>query len=227
MLGGVIHLKDRSLSLRITTRLGLYCLSIAVPLAPALAPAQETAPQSEQVLTDIAALITSTESTTRCALYDSDTQYLTGLEQVAVTWRVDEMLGALDDAVPDLADRTAQMRADASDIACGSEALTPYLDFGRQIARDVVDVALFAWQEIDVANCNYFADEGFMRAVERARQRAEQTEIEGPDNRLAYIAQLGTAWRELFAANCRNAEFDPVPTLPGQIALSLPVQDGD
>lgn len=198
-------------------------LGIAL-LAPATALAQESQPELEQMMVDADALVVSTDVTTRCALYDTSVSYLTPLEQVAAQIRLGEIAAAAADVIADAPDRIARMRAGAAARECGDPDLVPYMDFGRQIARDVIDIALFAWRSIDVPGCNYFADDDFMRAAERAAAAAEQAEIEGGTSRITYIEQRGAAWAEVFASNCSNLGFEPVETLPGRIALALPIQ---
>lgn len=178
----------------------------------------------EQALVDMDALVVGTEVTTRCALYDWSVEYLTPLEQVGARLRLAEMIAAGTAAIPDLPDQLAQMHAEAAQISCGVPELAPYLDFSRQIARDVIDVALVAWRTIDIRQCNYFADDDFLEASERARAVAADAVLEGEDNRITYIENAGAAWAQTFAANCGNLRFDPVETLPGQIALALPTQ---
>ncbi|WMT88516.1 hypothetical protein NO932_07865 [Pelagibacterium sp. 26DY04] len=179
---------------------------------------------SEQMLIDIDALIVGTEVTTRCALFDSSLQYLTPLEQVGATLRLQEIVVAASSLVEDMPDRVARMHADAAEIECGNSDLVPYMDFSRQIARDMIDIALVAWRSIDIDRCNYFADDGFMVAVDRARAAAEQATIEGEANRVAYIEHGAAMWVEIFNDNCRNLQFEPVETVPGQIALALPTE---
>lgn len=178
----------------------------------------------DQMLVDLDALVVSIAVTTRCALHDGQIQYLTPLEQVGAAIRLGEMTTALGSALDDLPDRMARMHTDAAAIACGHEDLAPYMDFGRQVGRDVIDIALLAWRGIEIDRCNYFADDDFMGAVDRAQNAAMDWPIEGPDNRRAYIERQAETWITLFAQNCANLGFDPVPTLPGEIALALPLQ---
>ena len=176
------------------------------------------------MLVDAGALVIGTEVTTRCAVFDASIQYLTPLEQVATTLRLGEMLAAASGNVENVPDRVAGMRAEAAATACGSSALVPYMDFSRQVARDVIDIALVAWRSIDIRQCNYFADDDFLAAAERARTTADAATIEGEANRRDYIEQSAAAWVALFADNCANLRFDPVETVPGQIALALPTE---
>ena len=202
---------------------GAFAVLLAVSVA-GQASAQSGAADVDQMLADADALVVSTDVTTRCALFDDSIVYLTPLEQVAAQIRLGEIATAAAETIEDAPDRIARMRAEAAAIACGDPDLTPYMDFGRQTARDVIDIALFAWRSIDVPGCNYFADDDFMRAAERATMAAEQATIEGAANRVTYIEQRGAAWAEIFATNCANLGFEPVETLPGQIALALPTQ---
>jgi hypothetical protein len=162
--------------------------------------------------------------TTRCALFDTAIDYLSPLEQVAAQIRLREIVAATSEVIEDAPDRVAHMRARAAAQVCGDPDLTPYMDFSRQIARDVIDIALVAWKTIDVPGCNYFADDDFMRAAERASAAAGQTVLEGEANRIAYIEQRGAVWAQVFARNCANLGFEPVETLPGEIALALPTE---
>ncbi|HWJ87394.1 MAG TPA: hypothetical protein VNS12_04925 [Pelagibacterium sp.] len=184
--------------------------------------AQDETDPAQQMMVDADALIVATQVTTRCALFDSTLAYLTPLDQAGASLRLDEIVVAASASVEDMADRLARMRADAAAITCGDEDLAPYMEFGRQIARDVIDIALVAWRSIDVMRCNYFVDDDFLVAAERARATAESTTIDGEINRVTYIEQRAAAWVDVFAANCANLGFDPVETLPGQIALALP-----
>ena len=176
------------------------------------------------MLIDIDALIVGTEVTTRCALFDFSMQYLTPLEQVGATLRLEEIVAAAATLMEDTPDRVARMRADASEIECGNDQLIPYMDFSRQIARDMIDIGLVAWRSIDIDRCNYFADDGFLAAADRARETAEQVTIEGEANRVTYIEERAEVWAGIFAENCANLQFQPVETLPGQIALALPIE---
>ena len=163
--------------------------------------AQNAEADTDQMMTDADALVVAIDVTTRCAVFDSSIDYLSPLEQVAAQIRLGEIVTAASQLIEDAPDRVAQMRAGAAARVCGNPELTPYMDFSRQIARDVVDIALVAWQTIDVPGCNYFADEDFMRAAERASTAAEQATIEGEANRIAYIEQRGAVWAEVFAGN--------------------------
>ena len=186
--------------------------------------AQNAEADTDQMMTDADALVVAIDVTTRCAVFDSSIDYLSPLEQVAAQIRLGEIVTAASQLIEGAPDRVAQMRAGAAARVCGNPELTPYMDFSRQIASDVVDIALVAWQAIDVPGCNYFADDDFMRAAERASTAAEQATIEGEANRIAYIEQRGAVWAEVFAGNCTNLGFEPVETLPGQIALALPTE---
>lgn len=211
-------------------RLAFFSLALVV-LSCGAARAQEEdddaipeAPDpAEQMLVDADALVIGTEVTTRCAMFDSLVTYLTPVEQVGATLRLREMTGAISALVPDAADRVARMRADAAAIACGDQGLVPFMDFARQVARDTIDIALMAWRDIDIDRCHYFADEDFLAAAERAHSVSEALALEGASNRIAYIEQRAAAWAGIFASNCTNVSFDPVETLPGQIALALPI----
>ncbi|WP_090596642.1 hypothetical protein [Pelagibacterium luteolum] len=199
----------------------LSATSIANAQEEAAAPAQ---PQIdvEQVLVDLDALIHATRATTRCALYDEQIDYLTPLEQVGASVRLNELTSILEGRLDDLADRVAMMGNEATALPCGDDALVPYMTFGQQIGRDVIDIAMRAWREIEIANCSYFADDDFMAAVDRAQEAADTAIIEGAENRQDYIEQQADVWVGIFSSSCANLYFDPVTTLPGQIALALP-----
>ncbi len=204
-------------------------LSAACPVAVVLSMlmvgngvAQDAGIDVEQMMTDADALVVGIDVTTRCAVFDTSVSYLSPLEQVAAEIRLGEIISSASNALDDAPDRIAQMRAAAAEQTCGTAGLAPYMDFSRQIARDVIDIALVAWKSIDVPGCNYFADEDFMRAAELASSQAQQATLEGEANRVAYIEQRGAVWSEVFAANCANLGFEPAKTLPGQIALALP-----
>lgn len=209
---------------------GAVCVSFAALLSAAsVALAQEDVatpaqPQLdvERVLVDLDALIHATRATTRCALYDEQIDYLTPLEQVGASVRLGELTTMLETRLDDLADRIAIMGNEATALPCGDEALVPYMEFGQQIGRDVIDIAMRAWREIEIANCSYFADEDFMAAVGRAQDAADTATIAGAENRQEYIAQQANVWVGIFTNSCANLYFDPVTTLPGQIALALP-----
>lgn len=213
---------------RITTALARqYCMAGALILAVASAghaqiPEEPEPSALERLETDIDALIVASNVTLRCALYDNSIAYLTPLEQVGASLRLGELSGALASAVEDTADRTAQMRREASAIACGNPDLVPYLDFGRQVARDVIDVALTAWRDIEIESCNYFVDDDFLAAVSRVKAAAERSAIEGTENRVQFIEQQAAAWVAVFDSNCGALYFNPVETVPGIVALAIP-----
>lgn len=216
--------KDTALPVRHFPRLAACCTILLCGFAYCAAAAGQEAEAGEQMLVDAGALVMGTEVTTRCAVFDASIAYLTPLEQVAATLRLSEMLAAASEAVENVPDRAAGMRADAAEMACGSSALIPYMDFSRQVAHDMIDIALVAWRSIDIGRCNYFADDDFLTAADRARETAGTATIEGEANRRDYIAQRAAAWVSLFADNCANLRFDPVKTVPGQIALALPTE---
>jgi hypothetical protein len=176
------------------------------------------------MLTDIDALVVGTEVTTRCVVFDTTLDYLTPIEQVGARLRLDELVAVGTPRIEDMADRLAGMRAEAAAIECGNDGLIPYMDFSRQIARDMIDIALVAWRSIDIERCNNFADDDFLVAADRARSVAETATIEGEANRVVYIEQRAASWVEIFANNCANLQFQPAETVPGQIALALPTQ---
>ena len=209
---------------RLFPRLGAFCAIVLSSVLYCAGAAAQDAEGSEQMLVDAGALVVGTDVTTRCALFDSSLAYLTPLEQVGATLRLREILAAASGVMEDVPDRVAAMHAEAAAMACGSEALAPYMDFSRQIARDMIDIALVAWRSIDIEKCNYFADDDFLAAAARARNAAETATIGGEANRRDYIEQRAAAWVNLFADNCANLRFDPVETVPGQIALALPTE---
>ncbi|RDE09008.1 hypothetical protein DVH29_08610 [Pelagibacterium lacus] len=188
-------------------------------------PGTPEAPETpDQLQVDIDALVVAGTLSMRCALFDDSVDYLTPLEAVGADIRLSELIGLFAARSADAADVVAGLRGEAAAIACGDPRLATYMDFGRQVARDVIDVGMVAWQSIDVAACNYFADDDFMAAVARARAAAAAAEIAGPQNRVDYINRLAAGWVGLFADNCANLGFDPVETLPGAIALALPIE---
>lgn len=198
-------------------------LSCAVACAIATSAfAQEDGLDLRQGLVDLEGLIIAGSATTRCAIYDDDLAYLTPLEAVAVDLRIEQISRALSEHVDDLADRKAWMRERANALVCGAAALEPYLTYARGTARDITDVALAAWAGIEVEKCAYFADDDFMAAVDRAHQRAADLAPEENRPRARYLAQGADYWISVFEQNCYNLAFDPMTTLPGQIALALP-----
>ncbi|WP_127142687.1 hypothetical protein [Pelagibacterium montanilacus] len=186
------------------------------------APAQADA--NQQALVDLDALVVASQVSTRCALFDSSVTYLEPIEVTAIEYRIEQLSDSLRPTVQDLADRMSTMRGDAAAIACGHEGLVPFLDFGRQVAGDMIDTALLAWQSIEVEECSYFADSDFMSAVQRAEFAASALELSGPAARTAFIRNGAAQWTAIFASNCQNLSFDPTRTLPGLIALALPLE---
>jgi len=211
---------------------GLALLIVACALsAGAATKAQETetdAPQADvesavaRALVDIDALIIATQATTRCALYDTSLAYLSPLSETAARLRIEEMEAGLASYVPDLPEQLSDMRAEANSIACGNAGLIPFLQFAEQVAADVTAIALRAWAEIDIDSCNYFADDEFLAAADRAQAAAAALPEETDSARRAYLEGRAQAWITLFTQNCYNLSFDPTITLPGRIALSLP-----
>lgn len=183
---------------------------------------ERTSIDVEALTIDVDALIVADQVTTRCSMFAADIAYLTPIEQVGVNAHLGELTAILANATQDSADRLAQMRSAAASMSCDDDALVDYMDFGRQVGRDVIDTAMIAWREIDIAPCSYFADDDFMAAVARAREAAQSATIEGAANRQRFLEQRADGWVELFSSNCGNLYFDPVTTLPGQIALALP-----
>lgn len=208
------------MTMRRTCALSLIVLASALPSA---ALSQTADDEIEQMLTDLDAMVIGTQVTTRCALYDSTLVYLTPLEAVAVEIRKREIETALGGAIEGLAEQLSVMRDEANAIACGAPGLEPFLDFNRQIARDVTDIALIAWQSIDIDRCVYFADDAFMAAVGRAKTTRPGTDLDADPGRTAYLTEMAQAWVNLFGENCFNLGFEPTQTLPGLIALALPI----
>lgn len=208
------------MTMRRLRALSLIALASALPSA---ALPQTADDEIEQMLTDLDAMVIGTQVTTRCALYDSSLVYLTPLEAVAVEIRRRETETALAGALEGLAERLSVMRDEANAIECGSPGLEPFLDFNRQIARDVTAIALIAWQSIDIGQCAYFADEAFMAAVDRAKAMAPNADPGADPGRAAYLNETAQAWVNLFGENCFNLGFEPTQTLPGLIALALPI----
>lgn len=207
----------------------LYSVAVVLVAMMGSGSAQETeatpAPQTinvEALSVDIEALTIASQATTRCAVFNSDIVYLTPLEQAAVEVHLSELETVLENAVENSAERLAAMKATAAGIDCGDADLVDYMDFGRQIGRDVIDTAMLAWREIEISRCNYFADSDFMDAVGRAQDAGAAAQIDGAANRVAFLEQRAETWVQLFGSNCSNLYFDPVTTLPGQIALALP-----
>ena len=201
--------------------LSLVLLACALPSAVFSQDAEE---EVGQLLTDLDAMIIGTQVTTRCALYDSSLAYLTPLEAAAVDIRRREVETVLAGAVEDLADEISVMRDEANAIACGAPGLEPFLDFNRQIARDVTDIALIAWQGIEIDRCAYFADDEFMAAVGRAKAVEPAMATGAEPERAAYLNETAEAWVNLFNENCFSLGFEPTQTLPGLIALALPIE---
>lgn len=185
---------------------------------------QGTGIDVEALSVDIDALIVADQLTTRCSLFQTDMVYLTPVEQAGANVHLGELTALLSNSAENAADSLATMRAGAARMACDDAALADYIDFGRQVGRDVIDTAMLAWREIDISRCSYFADDDFMAAVERTRDAAQSAAIEGAANRLRFLEQRADGWIEMFSGNCNNLYFDPVTTLPGQIALALPTQ---
>ncbi|MCD7060760.1 hypothetical protein [Pelagibacterium xiamenense] len=196
----------------------------AVLALPAFGQEAEPADAIEPQLADLYAIVVGTQATTRCAVFDDTMTYLTPLEATAAEYRLRQMETALAGPIENIADVVANMRAEAAQIPCGSESLEPFLDFNRGLAHDLVDVALLAWQEIDIAECNYFADDDFMASVAQAEDMAENLEITGTPARIAYVERTAAGWVATFEENCRSLAFDPTRTLPGLVALALPAE---
>lgn len=180
------------------------------------------AEQIEQLMIDLDALIIGTTASLRCPLYDSTIQYLSPLHVVAATFRIRQIEAALAEVVEDLPDQIAEMRAEAATIECGNEGLEPFIAFNAQVAQDLTDVALFAWRTLPVGQCVFVIDDGFRAAVARARGAGAALVLDEETPRAAYIRENAAFWQNLFVNNCFNLGFDPVETLPGQIALALP-----
>lgn len=197
-------------------------LSVMMAIAPLSAQAQTEEDATEQMLAQLDAMIIGPQVTTRCAFYDDTIDYLSPLESVAVDIRRRETEMALSPIVNDLADRVSTMISEANAIQCGEPGLVPFLDFNRQIAGDVTDIAIVAWQDIAIEQCAYFADEDFMAAVGRAKAAQANVDAATAPDRAAYITSRAQAWVSVFAENCGNLGFQPAQTLPGLIALALP-----
>lgn len=206
--------------LRRTCAFAIMLLAGALPVA--VAAQSDTGDEIQQMLTDLDALIIGTQVTTRCALYDSTLTYLTPLEATGAEIRIRELEAALAGEVEGLADQVSAMRAEANAIACGAEGLEPFLDFNRQTADDVIDIALLAWETIEIEQCAYFADDEFLAASRRAKASTDRVDLSGDPERAAYVQQTAQAWAMLFAENCFNLTFEPTQTLPGLVALALP-----
>jgi len=214
---------------RIWKGLALFIVAIVISAGASWAQEAEAEPgQAEpdsavsRALVGIDALIIATQTTTRCALYDSSLTYLSPLSETAARLRIEEMEAGLAPQVPDLPDRLSAMREEANAVDCGNEGLVPFLQFAEQVAADVTAIALRAWAEIDIDSCNYFADNEFLAAVDRAQAAAMTLPEETDAARRAYLEGRAQAWITLFTQNCYNLSFDPTITLPGRIALSLP-----
>lgn len=212
----------------------LFTVALAVGAASGVQAQDQETPQEtveasdqagvDQWLVDLDALIIATQVTTRCALFDAGTPYLSPRDETAVQVRMGELERSLAPLVPDLADQVSQMRSEANAIACGHEGLGPFLAFAEQVAADVTAIGLRAWASIDIDRCSYFADDEFIAAAGRARALAESDSGAGMDRtRLAYIETAAEAWVSLFERNCHNFAFDPTITLPGRIALAIPI----
>lgn len=184
--------------------------------------AQTGEEEIEQLLVDADALIIGISATTRCALFDFTLSYLSPLEATGAEIRLKQIEGLLGSAVEGLPDQLAEMRAEANGVDCGNPGLVPFLDFSAQIAQDTIDIAIVAWREISIDRCSYFADNDFLRAVDRAEAAAAEIDLSADPARAAYIEEMAALWIGLFNDNCFNLGFDPTQTLPGQIALSLP-----
>lgn len=209
-------------------RLGRLIVTSTLACAPSLPLMAETVPNPAeqevvaQLLVDLDALVIGLNATLRCALFDDSLDYLTPIEAVAVDYRARQIEAILAPVVSDLPDRLAQMRAEATAVPCGHEGLAPFLAFNADVARDLADISLLAWADITIEGCSYFADEEFVEAVTRAQAAGTALEPRGDAARLAYLEENATRWGDIFRANCYNVSFDPVLTLPGQIALALP-----
>ncbi|WP_404404481.1 hypothetical protein [Pelagibacterium halotolerans] len=205
---------------------GRPCLAVAVVAATLASPVfgqdPEPADALDQQLMDLYAIVVGTQLTTRCAIFDDTTTYLTPLEQTAAEYRLRQMTSALAAEVENIADVVANMRADALQIPCGAASLDRLLDFNRSLSRDLVDVALLAWREIEIAECNYFVDDDFLESAAHAQDQAEGIDISGTPARVAYVQRTAAEWVTTFEENCQNLAFDPTRTLPGLVALALP-----
>lgn len=197
-------------------------LSLLLVASPSTGWAQSGEGEIEQMLTDLDALIIGTQVTTRCTLYDSTLTYLTPLEATAAEIRIREIESILAGTVEELADQVSLMRAEANAIECGSPGLQPFLDFNRQVANDITDIALVAWQSINIEQCAYFVDDDLLAAAGRAKAEAAGVDLSGDPERAAYVQEMAQVWVILFAENCFNLTFEPARTLPGLIALALP-----
>jgi hypothetical protein len=191
-------------------------------LLASVASAQTTDDEVEQMLTDLDALIIGTQVTTRCALYDSSLEYLTPVDAMGATIRLREIEASLADTVEGLPEQISEMRAEANAIACGAAGLEPFLDFNREIAHDVIDIALVAWRAINIEQCAYFVDDQLLAAVRRAKATSAEVDLAADPERARYIEEAAGAWVGVFNENCFNLAFEPAQTLPGLIALSLP-----
>jgi hypothetical protein len=198
-------------------------ITLLATTLPSTGISQTAADEVEQLLTDLDALVIGTQVSMRCSLYDSSLAYLTPLEATGAEIRMREIEATLRDRVDGLAEQISEMRAEANAIACGAPGLEPFLDFNRQTASDVIDIGLFAWRSIDIAQCSYFVDDEFFAAAQRAKDAGEALDLSGDPERAAYVQQTAQAWTTVFADNCFNLSFQPAPTLLGLVALALPV----
>lgn len=199
-----------------------FAFALLASALPLVAQAQSADEEIAQLMTDLDALIIGTQVTVRCSLYDFTLRYLTPLEASGAEIRMREIEAALSERIEGLAEQISEMRAEANAIACGSAGLEPFLDFNRQIAKDVTDIALSAWRTIEIEQCAYFVDNDFLAAVHRAKEAGEALDLSGDPERAAYVQQTAQAWTMLFAENCFNLSFEPAATLPGLVALALP-----
>src|SRR5690606_34388316 len=129
---------------------------------------------------------------------------------------------ALEPRVPDLPERLFEMREEPNGIDCGNAGLVPFLEFAEQVAADVTAIALRACARIEIDSCNYFADDEFLAAADRAQAAASTLPEEPEATRRAYLETRAQAWIAVFEQNCYNLSFDPTLTMPGLIALALP-----
>lgn len=178
----------------------------------------------DRELADLYAVVVGTQATMRCAVYDDTVHYLAPIEAVALEYRLRRMEAGLADDVDNIGDVVANMRAQAVQIPCGSSELDSYLSFNRTLAHDLIDIALLAWRDIEIDSCSYFADDGFMASARRAHDVGADIEISGAPARVKYIERMAANWVDRFETNCTNLSFDPTRTLPGLVALALPVE---
>lgn len=198
------------------------CLALLNP-----AYAQTADEDLDQLLVDADALVIGLSATNRCALFDFTLTYLTPLEAVGAEIRLRQIEAALAPVVEGLPDQLAEMRAEANSVDCGNPGLAPFIGFSAQIAQDTIDIALVTWREVSIDRCSYFVDNDFLRAIDRAKIAAVDLALDADPARAAYIEEIAALWITLFNDNCFNLGFEPARTLPGQIALAIPTQQGN